>query len=485
MFHDTHLRDALLREYLYFFTWKAFAGLHPGDSFIPTWHVRAMTHALERVARGECRRLLITVPPRHLKSICTAVAFPAWLLGRDPSIKIMVASYGGELAAKHARDFRLLVRQDWYRALFPRTRLAVGGNREDEQITTAKGGRKALSLGGAGTGFGADLIIIDDLMKAGDASSPAKREEVRAYYEQTLLSRLNDKASGRIVAIQQRLHEDDLAGYLINSGQFEHLNLPAIAIQEEAVPLGFGEVHHRRKDAVLCPEREPRQVLEELCVSMGNAAFSAQYQQDPTPPGGNRIHWEWFGSYDTPLPREAYQCVVQTWDTALTAEPTSDFSVGLTFGFHDGCWHLLDLERQRLDFPDLKRRVQGLAARWEADVVVVEHAGSGISLLQQLRQEERNRARHFVDWRVHQDKRTRLEAQTARLESGRYLLPREAPWLEALRRELLAFPNGRYDDQVDSLVLFLEWSSCPRASDFPRRDPVTGRPRRRPWNRFG
>jgi predicted phage terminase large subunit-like protein len=177
--------------------------------------------------------------------------------------------------------------------------------------------------------------------------------------------------------------------------------------------------------------------------------------------------------------------VVQSWDTALTAEPTSDFSVGLTFGFHDGCWHLLDLERQRLDFPDLKRRVQGLAARWNADVVVVEHAGSGISLLQQLRQEERNRARLFVDWPVRLDKRTRLEAQTPRLESGRYKLPREAPWLEAFRRELLAFPNGRYDDQVDSLVLFLEWSSCPRALDFPRRDPVTGRPRRRSRNHFG
>lgn len=157
----------------------------------------------------------------------------------------------------------------------------------------------------------------------------------------------------------------------------------------------------------------------------------------------------------------------------------------LTFGFHDGCWHLLDVERQRLDFPDLKRRVQGLAARREADVVVVEHAGSGISLLQQLRQGERSRARHFVDWRVLQDKRMRLEAQTARLESGRYLLPREAPWLAEFRRELLAFPNGRYDDQVDSLVLFLEWSSCQRALDFSRRDPVTGRPRRRPRNRFG
>ena len=161
-------------------------------------------------------------------------------------------------------------------------------------------------------------------MTAGDASSPAKREEVRTYYEQTLLSRLNDKANGRIVAIQQQLHEDDPAGYLINSGQFEHLNLPTIAIQEEAVPIGFGEVHHRSTDAVLCQERESRQVLEELRVSMGGTAFSAQYQQDPTPLGGSRIRWEWFGSYDTPLPRGAYQCVVQSVedrDALYVSEP--------------------------------------------------------------------------------------------------------------------------------------------------------------------
>lgn len=474
MIHDAALRDAILRQHLYFFIWKAFAALHPGQDFTPAWHVRAIAHALDCVARGECQRLLITVPPRHLKSICTAVALPAWLLGRDPTLKIMVASYGGELAAKHARDFRAVLSEHWYKALFPGTRLAVGGNREDEQLTTARGGRKAISLGGAATGFGADLIIVDDLMKAADAGSATERERVKAYYEQTLLSRLNDKGAGKIIAIQQRLHEDDLAGYLIGTGQFEHLNLPAKAMADEVIPIGFGQVHRRAKDQALCEAREPVPVLDKLRLEMGAFAFSAQYQQDPTPPGGSRLRWEWFGSYDEVLPREAYQYVVQSWDTALTAEPTSDFSAGLTWGFYRGNWHLLDVARERLDFPDLKHRVRGLARRWRVDLVLIEHAGSGISLLQQLRAEERGHC-IYNGCRPRQDKRTRFEGQTARLESGRYWLPREASWLETFRRELLAFPHGRYDDQVDSMVQFLEWSGSPRGKGFVQRDPATGR----------
>jgi hypothetical protein len=143
---------AMQRRHLFPFVWRAFEILHPGQRFLPAWHVEAICHALERVGSGAIKRLVITVPPRHGKSICTAVCLPAWLLGHDPGCKMMVASYGGELAAKHARDFRTVLAAPWYRALFPRTRLAAGGDRADEQITTALGGRKAVSLGGAATG---------------------------------------------------------------------------------------------------------------------------------------------------------------------------------------------------------------------------------------------------------------------------------------------------------------------------------------------
>ncbi|UZF94882.1 phage terminase large subunit [Bosea sp. NBC_00550] len=484
--NDAIVVKALQNLYLFPFVWDAFELLHPGQSFIPSWHVNAMCLALEKVVSGETKRLIITVPPRHGKSICAAVALPAWMLGKDPSLKIMVASYGSDLAAKHARDFRTVITSAWYSALFPRTRLEIGGSRVDEQITTAQGGRKAVSLGGAVTGFGADLIIVDDLMKAADANSPAERQRVRDYYEQTLLSRLNNKSEGRIIIIQQRLHEDDLPGYLLDTGQFTHLNLPAIAVEPQDIPLAFGKIKHREPRTALCPEREPLDTLEKLRIEMGAYVFSAQYQQDPTPPGGNRIRLEWFGTYSGPVRREEFQWIAQSWDTALTAEPTSDFTVGTTWGFRDNRWHLLDVIRERLDFPELKRRVVGLANKWNADHVLIEHAGSGISLIQQLRHEE---TRY---WRYHGtkprlDKATRLEAQTARLETGQYLLPTEAHWLSEFRRELLAFPMGKFDDQVDSLVQFLEWSASPRASGFlVERHPETGRPLRvnRPQRRY-
>jgi len=471
---DTLVVQALQRQHLFPFVWSGFELLHPGQRFIPSWHVEAMCHALEKVASGATKRLVITVPPRHGKSICAAVALPAWLLGQDPGLKIMVASYGGDLAAKHARDFRTVLTSDWYGGLFPGTQLELGGNRVDEQITTAQGGRKAVSLGGAATGFGADLIIVDDLMKAQDAASAVERQRVKDYYEQTLLSRLNNKSSGRVIVIQQRLHEDDLPGYLLETGQFEHLNLRSIAVEDEAIPVGSGKVKRRHRGEALCPEREPLATLDELRIQMGASTFSAQYQQDPTPPGGNRVRWEWFGTYEGQPERAEFQWIAQSWDTALTAEPTSDFSVGTTWGFRENCWYLLDLARERLDFPDLKRRVRGLAERWRADLVLIEQAGSGYSLIQQLRHEDRIGSRYQYR-RPNGDKVTRFEAQTARIETGRYLLPVRAPWLEEFRRELLAFPKGRYDDQVDSLVQFVEWSASRQGSGFVNRDPHTGR----------
>ncbi|HEY5072633.1 MAG TPA: hypothetical protein VII63_11455, partial [Caulobacteraceae bacterium] len=239
--------DALLRTDFTALTERAFATTCPGDRFEPNWHIEAMTQALRKVWLGETRRLLITVPPRHLKSITTAVAFPAWVMGLDPSKRFLVASYGGELAAKHARDFRMVMESSWYRRLFPRTVAFPKRNVELEYETADNGSRRAVSLGGPLTGFGADIIIVDDLMKAGEAGSAVERQKIKDFYEQTLFSRLNDKRTGSIIAIQQRLHEDDLAGYLLEKKEFVHLNLRAIAEEDEEFDLGGGRTRRRRQ----------------------------------------------------------------------------------------------------------------------------------------------------------------------------------------------------------------------------------------------
>ncbi len=250
---DREIFAALAKTDFFAFTWRVFLTLHPDPArpFVANWHIEA--------TEGQCDRLVITIPPRHLKSICAAVALPAWLLGQDPGCRILVASYGLNLARKHSEDFRAILESAWYRALFPRTRIAERGARQDEIVTTRRGFRKAVSLGGAAMGFGADVVIIDDLLKAEDATSGSdtERARVKSYIEGTLLPRLDDKTHGKVIAIQQRLHEDDPAGYLLETGAYTHLDLPAIAATDEEIPLGGGRAHRRRKGEVLLPRDAP------------------------------------------------------------------------------------------------------------------------------------------------------------------------------------------------------------------------------------
>jgi predicted phage terminase large subunit-like protein len=447
---------AVRRRHFQLFVMKVFETLHPGENPIRmSWYIQAMCHRLEQMAAGECRRLVITVPPRHLKSITASVAYVAWLLGRDPSIKIMVASYSQDLARLHSNLTRTIMESAWYLDEYPQTRISDRGNRALELETTAGGVRKAVSVSGSITGFGADLIILDDCMKADDANSSVVREETRSWFDNTLLSRLNDKATGRILSIQQRLHEDDLPAYLLSKG-YEHLNLPAIAQREEVIPIGEGKVHCRQVGDLLNPEREPKEVLDQLRRDMGPAVFSAQYQQDPVAPEGNLIRMEWFGTYDERPERHEFLKVVQSWDTGMSAAPTSDYSVCTTWGFgrDDKKWFLLDVFRKRLDFPDLKRAVIQFEARWGADQVLIEDACSGKSLWQELRATST-----FVPIMIKPDrsKEERFTGCLAEVEAGNILLPIEAPWLDLFRGELKAFPAVRHDDQVDSFSQFVNW----------------------------
>ena len=446
--------QAVVRTHFIFFLMKCFETLHPGEKPLKlVWYLKAMCHALEGVRLERTRRLVITVPPRHLKSIATSVAFVAWSLGHRPGMKIMVASYSQDLARAHAEQTRTILESDWYRKLFPSTRISDRGNRQLELVTTAGGYRKAVSVGGSVTGHGADLIVVDDLMKADEVHSEAAREEARRWFDNSLITRLNTKKTGSIVSIQQRLHEDDLPAYLLEKG-YKHLDLPAIGEAVEQIEIGGGLVHTRQPGELLNPEREDDEVLDLLRRELGPQVFSAQYQQNPVAPEGNLIRLEWFGRYQGPVERHMVLKVIQSWDTAMSSAPTSDYSVCTTWGFREGRWRLLDVFRERLDYPDLKRAVIRLQREWSAEKVVIEDANCGKSLYQEMRI-----SGPFVPLLMtpREDKETRLTGQTGRLEEGLCVLPEAAPWLEAFCAELKAFPSGRYDDQVDSLTQFLQF----------------------------
>lgn len=448
--------SAACRANFYIFAKQAFVELHPGVQLDEAPYIEALAFAIQEVADGRNRRLNINVPPRHLKSFLVSVALPAWLMGRDPSFKTLFAAYGQDLADEHGRNFLKLVRTPFFRDLFPQ--FMVSRSTSSEVSTTLGGFRRATGAGGSMTGFGADLIIIDDLTKAADAHSPATLESAHALYRETILSRFNNKAEGRLIAIQQRIHENDLSGMLLENQDFTNVVMPASAVEPQSFPLYNGRVYRRNPGDLLNPARESQSTLDRLRREMGDAAFSAQYQQNPIPPGGNRVRWDWFPRYDNPPERGELEYVVQSWDTAVTGLPTSDFSVCLTFGLHRGRWFMLDVHRQKHDYPELRQAARAQFRRWAPELVLIESAGTGPSLARELRDTDGIGPARVLTQSVRLPKDVRLEAQTARLEDGFISLPAEAPWLAELRHELLGFPNARYDDQVDALSQFVAWA---------------------------
>ena len=246
-----------------------------------------------------CKRLIINLPPRSLKSLLASIAFPAWCLGHDPSAQILCVSYAQDLADKLARDCRSIMMSEWYRRLFP-TRLAAHRQAVQEFITTRQGYRLATSNGGVLTGRGADIILIDDPLKPEEALSDAQRQAANEWYDHTLYSRLNDKRNGAIVIIMQRLHEDDLVGHVLEQEPWDVVRFPAIAEEDETheIETIWGpRTFTRRRGEALHPEREPLDTLDRIRRTIGEYNFAGQYQQSPAPLGGGLVKKEWFKCY--------------------------------------------------------------------------------------------------------------------------------------------------------------------------------------------
>ena len=219
--------------------------------------------------------------------------------------------------------------------------------------------------------------------------------------------------------------------------------------------VGRGQVHRRAPGDLLFPTRLNQETLDRMRREMGTATFNCQYQQNPIAPDGSPLRWEWFRTYDAMEDRRWYQLVVQSWDTAGSADPTAAFSVCTTWGFREHNWYLLDVWRGQLDYPALKSKVLALVHRWDPDLVLIEDAATGKPLLDELFNQDRRRFRGIKPL---QDKEIRFQSALAPVEEGKVFLPKDAPWLPAFKRELQSFPRGGRNDQVDSFSQFLNWS---------------------------
>ena len=322
-------------------------------------------------------------------------------------------------------------------------------------VTSLKGYRYSTSVGGTLTGRGGDMLIVDDPLKSEDALSDVKRSAVNDWYDGTLYSRLDDKRKGVIIIIMQRHHLDDLAGHVLQQEEWSQLNLPAIAEIDESISIGPSVTYTRKVGELLHEAREGNEELERMRVALGSFRFSAQYQQRPVPVEGEIIKWEWFGSYDALPQRQNSDEIIQSWDTANKAEELSDYSVCTTWLVRGNLYYLLDILRKKLNYPELKRTAIEHARNHQADSVIIEDRGSGISLIADLRQGGAAGNPMPIAFDPVGDKITRMSAQSGPIEAGQVLLPRTAPWLQDFRDEILEFPHGRHDDMVDSLSQFL------------------------------
>jgi len=406
------------------------------------------------------------------------VAFPLWCLGSNPSKKIICVSYADELARKLAVDSRTVLESPWLRDLYPRLRLASKRPRTMDLPTTEHGSRYAAGMNGAVLGRGADLIVIDDPIKATDALSKAERRRVNDAFDNTIYTRLNSKREGAIIIIMQRLHQDDLVGHVLAKGDWEVVSIPAIEIADREYRLSDEpeDVYFRRAGEVLHNDREGREELEIVRRTQGSLLFSAQYQQAPVPPEGNIVKRDWIRFYDAPPP--SFDFTIASWDTASTISDTADYSVGTTWGAKGLDFYLLDVVRDRFEVPELRQRILELARRRSVDQSVIEDTDIGRAIAQDLRRAGEHRA---ILRRPRFDKEARILAQSARFEAGQVHVPRDAPWLAALLDELLAFPNGQHDDQVDSTSQALDYLSArtllSHAAQQPReRPPGRARP---------
>jgi predicted phage terminase large subunit-like protein len=448
---------ALVRQDLSAFIQRCFYLLNPTTELLWNWHLEVIAAALEACRRGEITRLIINVPPRSLKSLSTN-AFVASLLGQDPTAQIICASYAQDLANKHALDCRTILTSPFCQDLYSHTRLSPHRQSVQEFVTTRQGYRLSTSVGGVLTGRGADFIIIDDPLKPDEALSDTQRKSVNEWFDHSLYSRLNNKRTGRIILIMQRLHEDDLVGHVLGLGEpWTVIRFPAIAERDETheIQTPYGRQRfQRRAGEPLHSEREPLEVLNRIREALGEYNFAGQYQQAPSPLGGGMVRAAWFKTYAPTELLSEFEQVFQSWDTANKPTELSDFSVCTTWGVKEHHLYLIHVYRKRVGYPELKRAVREQAAAFNSTTILVEDKASGTQLIQELV----NEGVHAIkQYQPTMDKVMRMHSVTSTLENGFVHIPDKAPWLGEFLHELTTFPNGKYDDQADSTSQALDW----------------------------
>lgn len=427
---------------------KTMFGARKGQEFIENWHHAAICTALERVVIGQTKRLIINIPPRYSKTEIAVINFMAWCMGNFPDSEFIHASYSSRLAANNSYQCRAVVQSEKYAEIFQDVVLMNDSKAKDEWRTTDSGCVYATGAEGTITGYGAGklrdyfggAIIIDDPHKAGEASSDRMRQNVLDWFQTTIESRCNSPDTP-IIVIMQRLHEEDLTGWLLNGGNgenWEHLCIPVLDAD----------------DNPLWPFKHDREALARM-ESANRYVFTGQYMQRPSPIGGGLIKGEWFGRYRV-LPKLKQRKIYA--DTAQKTKERNDYSVFECWGqSEDGKAYLLDMIRGKWEAPELKRRAIDFWNKCSADKssplrgMVIEDKSSGTGLIQELKNSERIPVKAQPR---SNDKLTRVMDSAPYIESGYVMIPEDAPFVSDFVIECEAFTaddSHKHDDQIDPM----------------------------------
>jgi predicted phage terminase large subunit-like protein len=456
---NLHLIDmSLAQDSFAEFVRQAWHIVEPKTPLQWNWHLDVICEYLEAVAAEDINRLIVNLPPRYGKSLLSSVLWPAWLWAKQPSMRLLCASYSAILAVKLSIDRRTVISSQWYQARWP-VHLAGDQNQKSEFMNDARGMMIATSPSGTATGKGGDIIIADDLQNPEMAESEVERRNTIRFFDETLSTRLDDKRSGRMLVIQQRTHQADLTGHLLDQGGWTRLCLPAEFERKTIIslPRTGGKVVKLEGD-LLWPEREGRAELAAAKSRLGSFGYHCQYLQNPIARGGNLFKDKWFGTYRE-IPK--FHKLVQSWDCAFKTGQTNDYSACVTIGridWNEGGsaaapgYYLIHAWRGRVEFADLKRCALSLYEQWRPDAVLIEDAASGQSLLQELRT-----VLPITGVKPDADKFARAASITPAMENGQFWLLEGAPWADEYLAEMTAFPGGAHDDFVDATVQALNY----------------------------
>lgn len=437
---------------------KACWPLAEAAPFVDNWHIGAICEHLEAVSRGELKRLVINVPPRHSKSLLVSVFWPVWQWVVRPETRYLYASYALSLAVRDAVRSRHLLHTRYFQENWGHVfKLLTDQNTKSRYENDRGGARLSTSVGSMVTGEGGDIIVIDDPHNTREALSKTKREGVVTWWDHAMRSRLNDPATGCIVGIMQRVHEEDWSAHVLKDDGFEHLYLPMEFEKSRACATSIGFKDPRRREGeLLNPKRFDRKWCKREKAILGSYVWAGQYQQRPAPLGGGLVKLGWFRRYAA-LPKGAEVLrVSQFWDTAQKADEllNAPWVCGTWVSTYEG-YYLADVYRDWLDYPAGRHMVYALAQKWNPNEIVIENKSTGQSLLQELA------GLPAVPCEPEGDKVMRLACETAAIEAGLVYLPDaakvKAPWLFDFESEIASFPKSQYKDQADMLSMALKF----------------------------